>query len=524
MSKATRRRPLPPEKLGEKGETRFKEVCTDAGLIANKAVIDEMGWDYLVQFPYPEPDMATPLDKRLPPMACKVQVKTVWDNTTHIDLKLSAAERLAKADRPSFIVVLSVDERLNFVAMHVFHMLDKHLERVLKRLRKATSEGSLKINHAKISFYLRDGESVSLDGNSLLRFINESCGDSRSAYCINKQDQFDNLGFGRLRFEGKFTIKAESELEIAKIFLGLRPVDIINFQADEIRFGIKLPSHAIDGGILSITPNPIANCKIIAKGRNGSLLVNIPGKLFLTKHRNANGSIPFRISTALFEIFVNGTEFTIDNKSSQLMTTPASTKQLLETLKFHSLIAGGGGTFRVLAKNKQVVSGQIDTEFDQEVVELTCNRIQLVECMATVLRAAESQPILVSLSSLIDGADDLMFLNNMIENKMNVAIDPIKFRPEDDIKLPPISEALLIRRVRFSDFTIAYYAVLDVVLVKRPPDVVIEVRSASLRDVAVLESEEISFEDYKEEARLTTGLELSLVSELSPKLSSSNGH
>jgi hypothetical protein len=77
MSRPPHRRPLLPEKLGEKGESRFKEFCTDANLIANKAAIDAMGWDYLVECPYPDPDATTPLDKRPHPIECKIQVKTV---------------------------------------------------------------------------------------------------------------------------------------------------------------------------------------------------------------------------------------------------------------------------------------------------------------------------------------------------------------------------------------------------------------------------------------------------------------
>jgi hypothetical protein len=101
MSKKSHRHPLSPERLGDKGEQYFALLCTDADLIATKSTIDVMGWDYLVECPYPDPDPATPLDKRPHPIECKVQVKTVWDGTRHVALKLSAAERLAKADRPS---------------------------------------------------------------------------------------------------------------------------------------------------------------------------------------------------------------------------------------------------------------------------------------------------------------------------------------------------------------------------------------------------------------------------------------
>jgi hypothetical protein len=143
--------------------------------------------------------------------------------------------------------VLSVDAELNFVAMHVFHMLDQHLAHVLKRLRKATAEGSLKINHAQLVFNLRDGVSISPDGASLRLFITDACGGCRAAYYLKKQDQ-----------------------------------------------------------------------------------------------------LPFRISTTLFEVFVNGRDLRIDNKAGEFMTKPVAIKDLLATLKFNRVIASGGGRLTVL--------------------------------------------------------------------------------------------------------------------------------------------------------------------------------
>jgi hypothetical protein len=511
MSKTPRRRPLSSEKLGEKGESRFKELCTDAGLIANKSAIDAMGWDYLVECPYPDPDAATPLDKRPHPIECKVQVKTVWDDTNHVALKLSAAERLAKADRPSFIVVLSVDVKLNFVAMHVFHMLDQHLEHVLKRLRKATAEGSLKINHAELGFNLRNGVGVRLNGASLHRFIVDACGGSTTVYHDKKQDQLRNLGFGQLRFEGKFTVKAKNESDIAELFLGLRPAELVAFEAHEIRFGIKLPSHTGVGGIIKINPHPADGCKIIAKGRDDGPFVTIPGTLYLPPRRNQNGDVPFRISTALFEVFIDGTDLTINNRASEFMTTPVTIKELLATLKFHSVIARGGGRLTVVARNKQIFGSEFDTAADRDVFEDTNRRIRLVEMVAAIFKAADAQSRQVSLSSIADKSVDLVFLSDLINNEGNVTVNPITFQPEERFELPPISEVLLIRRLRFPDFAIAYYAVMDVTLTHRPPDAVLDVGSTSLRDITVIDEGDDVFDAYVEEARLTTGIAMSLV-------------
>jgi hypothetical protein len=511
MSKTRRQHPLSPQKLGEKGESRFKEICTDASLIANKSAIDAMGWDYLVECPYPDPDPdpESALDKRPHPIECKVQVKTVWDHTDHVTLKLSAAERLAKASLPSFIVVLAVDVHLNFVAMHVFHMLDRHLAHVLKRLRKATAEGSLKINHAELRFNLRDALSVRPDGASLHHSIIAACGSSSADYHEKKQGQLRNLGFGQLRFEGRFTVKAKTESEIAELFLGLRPAELVALSADEVRFGIKLPSYTAVGGIIKIVPRPVAACKIIVKGRDGSQCT-IPGSLYLPPQRNQNGTVPFRISTNLFEVYINGPELKIDNRVTEFMTKPVSIKELLETLKFHRVIASGGGQIKVLARNKERMTAEFDTVIDQETLESTDAHIQLVENMAAVFRISDTQSQPVSLSCLVDRWLDVTFLGELIRDERNVTVNPIVIELIEKIELPPISEALWIRRLRFPDFTLTYYAVMDVTLADQPPDIVLSVKSTSLRDVSVIDDGDDAFDNYTAEARLTTGIALSL--------------
>jgi hypothetical protein len=120
----TKRRPLTSELLGEKGEAVFAAICPDAGLTATKSSPDRMGWDFLLEFPYPEVRAATSLNKRPHPIERKIQVKAIWADTDHVELSLSAAERLGRSRLPSFIIVPVIDENREAVCMFAFHMLD----------------------------------------------------------------------------------------------------------------------------------------------------------------------------------------------------------------------------------------------------------------------------------------------------------------------------------------------------------------------------------------------------------------
>jgi len=89
--------PIPNDDLGEWGEAEFCKLCAAAGLVANKAIRDKMGWDFIVEAPPAASTPVLPLDQRPNGLGCRVQVKTHWRREDdRFEMTLSAAERLAK--------------------------------------------------------------------------------------------------------------------------------------------------------------------------------------------------------------------------------------------------------------------------------------------------------------------------------------------------------------------------------------------------------------------------------------------
>jgi hypothetical protein len=107
----------------------------------------------------------------------------------------------------------------------------------------------------------------------------------------------------------------------------------------------------------------------------------------------------------------------------------------------------------------------------------------------------------------------IMFPSELIEGGRDVRVNPLTFRPEVQVEPPPVSEASFVGRLRLADFALAYYAVMDVTLTERPPEVIVEVGSVTLRDIAIIGTDDDAFRGYCEEARLTTGIAMSLVKE-----------
>jgi hypothetical protein len=509
MTKGGHKRPLTSEKLGEKGENRFKELCTDAGLIANKSDIDAMGWDYLIEFPYPAVGAEGSLDKRTHPIECKIQIKTVWADTTDVSLKLSAAERLTKSAKPSFIVVLSVNGLLNFTAMHIFHMLDDHMAHVLKRLRTATERGSLKINLLEISFAKKNGDTIDFSGKGLSEYIAAACGPDINLYHEKKSAQLLNLGYKPRRYEGTFSVKAKDRQELARIFLGLRDAELLSFTTSETRFDIKLPHISTTAGTVKISPMPVGDCRLMLIGKAGGSAARLQGSVYLPPFRDP-GEIIFRVSTPLLDLLFNNGECDIETRISESYENEIPLGALKSSLEFHAILVAGGGTISIFAPQK-IFSGSFDSPLDESFGHYVAYWLDLITATNIVFSEANCQDRTVSFSSLAQHAPNIEFLSRLIADESSIKIDPMRYVPDPGTPLPEVSEALLIGQLIFPRATLAFYAVMGVSFLEKDGSIVVEVGSVSLRELCEIDRNEASFRAYCEEAQSIAGICMSLV-------------
>ena len=142
--------PLTADELGEAGELQFADLAARAKLFANKSQRDRTGWDYVVEFPMPEAGPDISLDARRPTL-CMIQVKATTGREP-VRLRLSSAERLAKQEAPSFIVVMRLARDGSPLHGYLIHLIGSNPAKVLRRLRLAHANDALDINHVKISF------------------------------------------------------------------------------------------------------------------------------------------------------------------------------------------------------------------------------------------------------------------------------------------------------------------------------------------------------------------------------------
>ena len=262
---------LSSDELGKKGESCFSEICSDAKLTCNPSTYDRTGWDFIVEFPYESLGQQSTLDKRHSPISCHVQVKTMWSSNDSFRMRLSSAERLAKEPKPAFVYVFKVNKKLEFVDAYLIHMLDDNLAAVLKRLRSEHAKGIkavAAINKKYVTFRAsQTGQRLPTSGEALRSALVALCAPTPESYIQKKRDQLEHLGFELRPFHAETKLVIEGHEAFVEAFLGLRKIEVTEWNAFETRFGIKLPlkEGSSSKGILHVQPHPVDRCVIAVR-------------------------------------------------------------------------------------------------------------------------------------------------------------------------------------------------------------------------------------------------------------------
>ena len=250
--------------MGRAGQTKFGELCDLGNLVANDSSrADRMGWDYLVEMPIDACRGDEPFDKRYKVPDMKVQVKTIWADNGSVDLELIAAERLARWEYPSFIVILRMNIDKSYRDAYVIHLFDDNLARILRALRKVEAENGRSIKNRTLTFDIGAGTKIAVNGDDLAKELRQSIGNNERNYAARKRDQLDNLGFGSHRVKARFDLAAMDNEEALNVLLGMQSGRATTFEADEIRFDIRTALIRDTGARIEVKPKSKGACEIV---------------------------------------------------------------------------------------------------------------------------------------------------------------------------------------------------------------------------------------------------------------------
>jgi hypothetical protein len=456
---------LNSDELGEKGESRFKELCADAKLTCNPSSRDRTGWDFIVEFPFEDTNEIITFDKRNSALSCHIQLKTILSTTDRISVRLSTAERLAKEPKPTFIYILRVDKNLKFIDSYYFHITGTVLSKILKRLRTEQNKKT-QINKLQISFKISDGHKLQTTGSALRSELSNSIGNNLHTYIDKKNKVLSTLGFKQHPITLKISSPHTSKDDIVDAFLGLKDLKISNFSSFEERFGIKLATlQKITGeGTMSIEPKADCRCKIIFKSKSINLPVVIEGEIYSAKLPGLElDELKLLIRTELFnftlkEGSITRCEIKKFSKDSNLFTIAEWIQifSLLHLLSFrdckYELIPDG---MRTLA------TGSLSTEFanhEKSEIEEILTVLENAKRILDLLNLTDSK---IKYTSVLESSTEIQ--NFIIALDDASKLTPLSFKTEvgEVIETIKNTQMLLVYLVKLGQHYITYCLIAD---------------------------------------------------------------
>jgi len=247
------------DSLGRLGEIAFDQLAIIDGLFVSQLQPDRTSKDRLIELPYRVSPL--PLDKQQAPGRCALQIKTVSKAQSVVRASLSSLRRLAQDLEPAVIAIVRLGDDNRLVDVHLVHLFDDVLKRVLHRLREVTRDDKAeKLNRLSMTFSLREGAKVEHEPDGLLRAFERILGSSPADYSAAKAQQLRDLGYGAVRYVSTLNLMAESPEQLADAFLGLTSIEAKSWDFVERRFDVDLPDHSLPvlrDGMATITPDSI---------------------------------------------------------------------------------------------------------------------------------------------------------------------------------------------------------------------------------------------------------------------------
>jgi hypothetical protein len=242
------------DEIGKIGQKKFSLLCSDASVVCNKSDEDERGWDFFIQYPETrQPEK--PLDLRKAARSALVQVKTTRSADRTVQLSLSNALRMAESREPFFIILVRLAAEEQQEAFFVRHVWREEIEKTLRAVRQADSEGDDALYLRTISFTLDESEATADPLATITARIDEIGG----LYAEAKKKLFDTVGFEDGYGTAEIILEVESADDVLDLQIGLR--DSLAFTRivyRSNRFGIDSGKPEIDrtDGRLFVDPAP----------------------------------------------------------------------------------------------------------------------------------------------------------------------------------------------------------------------------------------------------------------------------
>jgi hypothetical protein len=504
------RRELNADELGDKGENRFREICSDAKLVCNRSERDRTGWDFIVEFPFDFRTSQGTLDQRPPPISCHIQVKTLWVSSDQFAMRLSSAERLAKEHKPTFVYVFKVNEELEFVDAHLIHMLDENLGKVLRRLRREAARGATAINKSTITFSAsKAGQPLSPTGEALRSALTTICGPEPDAYIEHKITQLKNMGFGKDRHTIQVRLLVPNKSDIVDVFLGVKEAKLTEFNQFETRFGIKL-ALADQGDTnfpFRITPIPADHCSVTFRGEEISIPAIFQADIIVPALPNLpSDERKSIIRSHFFEFQFHHRAMRFNSNENVAESSAFKISEWTNFFRMGLIVSKGSGSITFAKPDGKKFSLSLSSTQMRGNVRQYEYLLESAQKLEDLIEISGAGDQMVRLQDIENLAPKILATSALVSKASN--IPPLIFKTERGAPAAPLREVevLFVNRLEVGEICLAFYAVAKMHGEESPDSIKWTSHELILRKIVALPNSSEQYSAFLEQAKSTAAL------------------
>lgn len=298
------------EELGNLGELKLGELCSQASMVSNPAKRDVHGFDNLLQVRIDHEAAAHDLVPA--PIRAFVQVKTTQQRSGSIGIRLTNWQHMIADPDPWFVLVCEVSREREVSDVFLVHINEHWMEKALRQLRKYSAKKKRLGSSTMAITYGREDRLARVHGEVLRARVLDAIGDDPDAYRDRKKHFYVTCGYSAeshlvtVRFPEK--PMREHHVEWTEVALGLRSdLAVEHVRVTEERFGdaivkvdapasiLKMHAHPTQTAQLQLFNAKLGNHSTRADVFSTSIIPHIPDEL--SKARFKVGPFSFVIDT-----------------------------------------------------------------------------------------------------------------------------------------------------------------------------------------------------------------------------------
>lgn len=494
--------------MGRAGQTKFGELCDLGKLVANDSSrADRMGWDYLIEVPLDAWRGEESFDSRHKVPDIKVQVKTIWADNDSVDVELLAAERLARWEYPSFIVVLRMNMDKTYRDGYIIHLFGDNLARILKALREAEAQNGRSIKNRTLTFNISAGTNIAIDGDELAKALREAIGNDGRNYAMRKRDQLDNLGYSvNKRVSGRFEIVAKDNDEVLNVFLGIQPGRATKIEADDIRFNIPIPLIRDTGGRIEIRPKSQGACQLVVSSVRDHKRAVFHAALYFASLRGPGAPWKLKVVSTLIELVASKES----GKASFRIGLSEDGRYTLDEwaliTQFYLITVSGSSTAVIRKQGKTLLAFDIKQHPWGWTPEYLKGRFDILIGLRDLMAEFGLQDLRLRDNEISENFDGINFILRA-EKPNNSIVVTVSVKPLDkELALSGVREGLFASKIEFPGTTIAFWARMRISAHSEEGVIQLTCSEFVLRDIAIVDGDE-ALTAWVKEASEVSGLD-----------------